>query len=222
MKFSVTPDRFQAQMALLDRLGVQSWLPGGTIDPNAGSPCFITFDDGHKSNLSAASLMRELDLKACFYIVKEFALQDPSYLDESEIKEIAAMGHMVGVHGKTHDWWTKFDDAALTAGLSETRDWLEDLTGQPVVTCSAPGGKTDDRVIRCIRKQIPGLTYIRTSRYGTNREGDTLLNSVAITRSMGLDAFRKTVVYSPARYLAGSVGYGLKEMAKPIYHFFKR
>ena len=38
MKFSVTPDRFQAQMALLDRLGVQSWLPGGTIDPNAGSP----------------------------------------------------------------------------------------------------------------------------------------------------------------------------------------
>ena len=218
MKFSVSPDRFKAQMEALKRLGVQSWLPGGDVKPSSAAPCFITFDDGHRSNLYAAEILRDMGLKGCFYVVKDFALNDAAYLDEAEIKAISDMGHMIGVHGKVHEWWTKFDDRTLSADLLETKSWIEDLTGKPVVTCAAVGGKIDARVIRCIRESIPDMPYIRTIRFGTNREGDTLLKTVAVTKYVHPGAFCKAITCDPLYYVLGSVGYGIKEMVKPVYH----
>ena len=218
MKFSVSPDRFQAQMEALQRLGIRSWLPDGNGTPSSDIPCFITFDDGHKSNLFAAEFMRDLGLKACFYVVKDFALNDPAYLDEAEIKAISEMGHMIGVHGKVHEWWTKFDDKTLAADLQETKSWIEDLTGKAVVTCAAVGGKINSRVIRCIRESIPDMPYIRTIRFGTNRDDATLLNIVPVTKYVQMDAFCKAVTGNPLYYALGKVRYGIKEMVKPVYH----
>lgn len=218
VKFSVSPDRFQAQMEALKRLGIRSWLPDGSVAPASDIPCFITFDDGHKSNLAAAELMRDLGLKGCFYVVKDFALNDPAYLDEAEIKAISDMGHLIGVHGKVHEWWTKFNDKTLAADLQETKTWIEDLTGKAVVTCAAVGGKIDRRVIRCIRESIPDMPYIRTIRFGTNRDDETLLKTVAVTKYVSLDAFCKAVTCNRLYYALGTVGYGVKEMLKPAYH----
>lgn len=221
MKFSVPPDCFRSQMEALKRLGVRSWLPGGNAASSADIPCFITFDDGHKSNLYAAELMRDMGLKGCFYVVKDFALHDPAFLNEAEIKAVSDMGHMIGVHGKVHEWWTKFDDRTLARDLLETKSWIEDLTGKPVVTCAAVGGKIDSRVIRCIRTSIPDMPYIRTIRFGTNREGDTLLNTVAMTKYVHQGAFCKAVTCDPFYYAFGSVRYAAKECVKPVYHLIK-
>lgn len=217
-KFSVSPDCFRSQMVALKRLGIRSWLPGGNAASSPDIPCFITFDDGHKSNLYAAELMRNMGLKGCFYVVKDFALHDPAYMNEAEIKAVSDMGHMIGVHGKVHEWWTKFDDRTLAADLLETKSWLEDLTGKAVVTCAAVGGKINARVIRCIRESIPDMPFIRTIRFGTNRDGDTLLNTVAITKYVHMDAFCKAVTCNPLYYALGTVGYGIKEALKPAYH----
>lgn len=221
MKFSVSPDRFMSQMEALTRLGVRSWLPDGNAVPSAGNHCFITFDDGHKSNLFAAELMRDLGLKGCFYVVKDFALNNPAYLDEAEIKAVSEMGHMIGVHGKVHAWWTESDDRTLAADLLETKSWIEYLTGKAVVTCAAVGGKLNARVIRCIRASIPDMPYIRTIRFGVNRDTDTLLKTVSMTKSVSLDSFCKAVSFDPVYYALGTVGYGVKEMVKPVYHLIK-
>ena len=218
VKFSVSPDCFKAQMKALERLGVQSWLPDGNVATSSAPPCFITFDDGHKSNLYAAELLRDMGLKACFYVVKDFALNDAAYLDEAEIKAVSDMGHMIGVHGKVHEWWTRFDDRTLAADLQETKSWIEDLTGKAVVSCAAVGGKIDGRVIRCIRESIPDMPYIRTIRFGTNQDGDTLLNTVAVTKYVNLDSFCKAVTCNSLYYALGTVRYGVKELVKPVYH----
>lgn len=222
IKFSVSPDAFKAQMEALKRLGVPSFLPGEGGDPSAQvPPCFITFDDGHRSNLYAAELMRDLGLRGCFYVVKDFARNDPAFLDEAQIKAISDMGHLIGVHGKVHEWWTKFDDRTLAADLRETKSWIENLTGKPVITCAAVGGKINARVIRCIRENIPDMPYIRTIRFGTNEEAETLLRTVAVTKYVHLDSFCKAVTRDPAYYAFGAVRYGVKELLKPVYHLIR-
>jgi len=109
----------------------------------------------------------------------------------------------------------------LAADLLETKSWIEDLTGNAVVTCAAVGGKINARVIRCIRESIPDMPFIRTIRFGTNREGDTLLNTVAVTKYVHQGAFCKAVTCDPFYYAFGSIRYAAKECVKPVYHLIK-
>ena len=219
-KCSVRPMAFKEQMNILVKTGVKSYVLGNSISSGTKN-CFITFDDGHGSNLQSARLMSELGLIGYFYLIKDFSLFKPDYLSEKDIKEIASLGHKLGVHGKSHDHWAKMDENRLVSDLKETKDWIEQLTGEPFITCSAPGGVIDKRTIKIIKKEIPELKYIRTSRYGINYENDTVLNSIGVLRNYSIDkvigiarndwwTMRKIMAY-----------YHAKELVKPIYHFFK-
>ena len=221
-KSSVTFANYKAQVEELKRLSVNSWIPGELKETENDKSCFITFDDGHKSNYQAAELLTDNGLRACFYVVQDFTINNKEYLDEEEIKAIAGMGHIIGVHGKVHTWWTRFDNKTLSTNLSDTKKWIEDLTGKAVEHCSAPGGVLNRRVIDCIRENIPDMTYIRSSKFGSNKEKDSLLNCIAINRDYDLNDFRKVVIYNPIHYAVGSVKYDIKEMVKPVYHFTKR
>lgn len=219
-KSSVTSDNFKKQVSELKRLSVNSYIPGETISSH--NSCFITFDDGHKSNYRAAEILKENGLLGCFYVVKDFAYNNHQYLDGDEIRAIADMGHVIGVHGKVHTWWTRFDNYTLAADLLETKKWIEDLTGKAVLHCSAPGGVLNKRVIDCIRNNIPDMAYIRSSKFGSNKDNNTLLNCIAINRDCDMENFRRIVIYNPTHYAIGSIKYNIKEIIKPIYHFVKR
>lgn len=220
-KSSVTPANYKAQIEEIKRKGIRPWMLNASAD-NYADKCFITFDDGHKSNYKAAELLIENGLCGCFYVVKDFALNYKEYLNKNEIKAIANMGNFIGIHGKYHEWWTKYDDKTLSADILEVKHWIEDLTGKAVLTCSAPGGVINNRVIECIRKNIPDMPYIRTSKWGTNTEYDTILNCVAINRNYDIKTFRKVVEYNQVHYVVGRVKYDIKEVIKPLYHFIKR
>lgn len=222
-KSSVTPSSFIEHVKLLKDLHVQSWTLNSVNESNSEClPCFITFDDGHRSNMFAAELLADNGLQGCFYVVKDFAQNNPDYLDEAEIKAIAHMGHLIGVHGKYHEWWTKSDDKTLVSDLKETKVWIEDMIGKPIITCSAVGGVISNGVINCIRANIPDMKYIRTSRWGICDVEDTLLNCIAIDRNCSIDSFRKIVMNDFMFYALGKVKYDVKEIIKPIYHFVKR
>ena len=219
-KCSVKPMAFNEQMKTLVKSGINSFILGNKVSSGTKN-CLITFDDGHGSNLQSARLMCELGLTGYFYLIKDFSLSKPDYLSEKDIKEISSLGHKCGVHGKTHDHWAKMDEKRLVSDLKETKDWIEQLTGEPVVTCSAPGGVIDKRTIDIIKKEIPDLKYIRTSRYGINYENNTVLNSIGVLRDYSLDkvvgiarndwwTMRKIMAY-----------YHAKELVKPLYHFIK-
>lgn len=74
----VTPAQFRRQMQLVKRycsvIGLDELataLDGGPLPPN---PCLITFDDGYRSNLTAAlPVLRELELTATFFIATAYA-----------------------------------------------------------------------------------------------------------------------------------------------------
>ncbi len=222
-KFSVTPQVFEAQMKELVRTGCSSYILDNEIRHSPDKyNCMITFDDGHISNLKAAHLMTDLGLTAYFYLIRDFSLSRSDYLSENDIKEISSLGHKIGVHGKSHDHWARMEEKRLVSDLKETKDWIEQLTGQPVITCSAPGGVIDERTIDIIKREIPELKYIRTSRYGINHGCDTILNSIGVHEDYSLDkvvGIAKNDKWTMFKIMSY---YHTKELLKPMYHFFKK
>lgn len=218
MKWSVTPQSFKNQIALIENMGVKTICVGDKMCDDAVPPCFITFDDGHRSNLKAAEILAEHNMRACFYVVKDYSTCNPNYLNASEIRTISQMGHAIGIHGKYHNWWTRYSDEQLVSDLRETKYWIEDITGIGVNTCSAVGGKIDKRVINCLRTNLPELKYIRTSKWGYNNGDSTLLNSIGITTNLSLQDFKKILILDQFYYNKGGAQYLIKELVKPLYH----
>lgn len=215
-KYWLDKSNFTAQITLLCDLGVQSYL---FDDKNEFSNpyCLITFDDGHKSNLWAAQMLKEKGLKGVFYIVKDFSLNNPDYLSEDDIRKISDMGHLIGVHGKDHEMWRLKDDTTLISELKETKEWVESVTGKDVVTCSAPQGGINTKVIKTIKANIPDLKYIRTSRCGINDNDDKVLNSICIYSDTTLKEFQKIVIPDNRFYLKLNTIYYIKECLKIPY-----
>lgn len=215
-KFYVEPTQFEAQMRALIEAKVGSYILGeeGKNKYN----CLLTFDDGHRSNLNVARIMSEMGLTGYFFLVKDYSLNDPDYLNEDEIKEIASLGHVLGVHGKNHDEWTKLlNNNTLISQLKETKDWIEQLSGKQVNSCSAPGGFVNKRVIDSIRREIPELKYIRTSHYGINQEGDTIINCIGIHHDYSTEKVVRLAMNDSWEMKKILLYYHVKESIKPLY-----
>ena len=221
-KCSVTSENFRKQMDALQKEGIYSYDLSGNNDASDGNYCLLTFDDGHKSNLEAARLLSEIGLKGYFYLIKDYSINDPEYLNEDAIREIAAMGHEIGVHGKDHRHWSKKEPGRLVAELRETKDWIEQLTGKEVITCSAPGGVIDQRTIDYIKSEIPELKYIRTSRYGVNYAGDTVLKSIGVLSNYSSEKVLKIAQCDFLEMGKIMAYYYIKESLKPLYHKIRK
>ncbi len=219
-KFSVEPSQFEKQISSLADAGVESYILGDIVNPRKHK-CLLTFDDGHVSNLQAARMLSELGFVGYFYLIKDYSLEREDYLSERDIKEISSLGHILGVHGKNHDQWAKMPEDMVISHLRETKDWIEQLTGKVVCTCSAPGGVIDNRTIDLIKREIPELKYIRTSRYGVNHEDDTVLNAVGVRRDYSEDKVLRLALNNEWEMKKVMTYYHIKEFLKPFYHMVK-
>lgn len=216
-KFGVQEADFVRQMDFL--------VGGGyaTIDLNAPQTfegekrVLITFDDGHKTNFRAAQLLRERGLTATFYVLKDESLGDPDYLNAEQISEISKMGHVIGIHGLNHDWWTKHPIDKLIQEMREVSSWIEDITGKKVVSASAPGGKVTAEIAGQIRAELPGIKYIRSSVPGYNGDHqDELLRSTAILSNTTVKEFERILKIDCLDCLKRRAVYELKEVVKRI------
>lgn len=221
-KYYVPIDAFREQVRLIKRLQMRSaeLKPDGEVSKCAR--VLITFDDGHKSNLEAARILKEHNLKGYFFIVKDYSLHDRDYLTESQIKEIGDMGHVLAVHGKDHGWWTMKSDEQLVSELTETRLWLEKITGKPVDACAPPGGVIDERVFECIERRMPEFRYIRTVEVGMAAAGERILKTVPIHTGTGLWQFGKILTLNRPFYSYLRMVYRLKAMLRPAYNALKK
>lgn len=193
-KYYVEPSMFRRHMEYLKANGYHALRLDECKSEKYDKPILITFDDGHVSNFSAAEFMVENGMKGVFYIIKDLSMNGaPDYLTPNQIKRLTGMGHEIGVHGRTHDAWTSMSRERLVKDLSETQRWIEEITGRPCVGCSAPGGLVGKREIAIIRKELPSIQYIRTSRPWWNGFGSIVLNSVPCKLSSSFDDFVNAV-----------------------------
>jgi peptidoglycan/xylan/chitin deacetylase (PgdA/CDA1 family) len=153
--------------AQLDRLQTDGWhtLSAAALN-HAGARNFrqrqilLTFDDGHESDLLAATALAARGFTATFFI-PWVNIGRPHYLDRRSVKQLSRDGFRIGSHGLTHCRLDSVGAERLRQELTESKARLEDLVGLPVIDLAVPFGSYDQRVIEAALRA--GYAAIMTS-----------------------------------------------------------
>lgn len=146
-RLSVSPEDFQAQM---DWLYSNHYHPV-TFDqvrlyfagqqPLPARPVVITLDDGYKDlYTNAFPILAAHGFSAVAYIVSGF-VDWPQYVSKAEILQMDRAGIEIASHTVHHPNLARMGGGSLAAELSQSKRWLEDLVGHPVVDFAYPSGK---------------------------------------------------------------------------------
>jgi peptidoglycan/xylan/chitin deacetylase (PgdA/CDA1 family) len=115
----------------------------------------MTFDDGFVNFFTHTLPIRERHgvLVSMFCVAGYLgrsslwdALPKQSHLTVAQIKEISMLGHEIGSHTLSHTNLMLLSDKGLATELSESKKFLEDITGKPVISLSFTFGRVNRRV----------------------------------------------------------------------------
>ncbi|MDH7784648.1 peptidoglycan/xylan/chitin deacetylase (PgdA/CDA1 family) [Ochrobactrum sp. 19YEA23] len=174
---TVHPDRFRSQMTWLKRLGYQGlsfkdalpYIYGG----KKGKVAVITFDDGFENVFrNALPVLQELGFTATNYFVANqiggFNLWDQKIgvarancMSTAEMREWAALGHEVGSHTLDHINLREASDAEAEIQIRQSREKIEDLLGQEVISFAYPYGGENARTRKIVEQA--GYKYATTT-----------------------------------------------------------
>jgi peptidoglycan/xylan/chitin deacetylase (PgdA/CDA1 family) len=182
-KLSVSPEDFMAQMDWLAANGfhtvdfsdVRAYFAGARALPS--KPVVITFDDGYQDLYSTAfPILATHRFKAVAYIVSSFVGQ-PRYVSKDQILEMDRGGIQIASHTVNHPNLAGSSFGSTMYQLVESKRWLEQLTGHPVVDFAYPSGKYSSQVIAAlalagyesaVTEQV-ALTHSLSDRYTWTR-----------------------------------------------------
>ncbi len=130
--------------------------------PEGARGVALTFDDGPHPTFTR-SVLEELDragAKATFFVIGEKVARQPELL-----KEMAARGHLVGVHGDVHDRAFSFRSMRrVRDDLARAVDAVARATGERPRFYRPPVGQTNPRIARAAKEL--GLTIVGWSLRG--------------------------------------------------------
>lgn len=190
---------------------LDSWVAFSTAQPlldtilansrQTGVPLHVTSDDAFRSDYELLlPWLVDNRVKATFFVPTAF-LDRPGRLTTGQLREMAALGIRIGVHGVRHLDWTGVGEAEFLNDVRDGRDRLQQTLGLAVDTVAPPYGRYDRRVlallvsdgyreIHCCR---PGLALITETLKPRNMIKQGAIASVLATsrRAAGMrDAAR--------------------------------
>ena len=120
------------------------WYQGEPIKEN---PVVLSFDDGFCNMYKI--VMPELvkrDMVATFFL-HTAAIGSEKHLEEEMIREMVGNGMEIGCHSDSHASLTELDKEGLEKELLNSKQLLEDITGQEVSFFCYPFGKYNSSII---------------------------------------------------------------------------
>jgi peptidoglycan/xylan/chitin deacetylase (PgdA/CDA1 family) len=197
LHYVVTSEQLTKQFQSLVAAGFEGVSVSRALDSNHSNPkaVVITFDDGCETDLLIAGpLLNRLGFKATFYVVSGF-LNKPGYLSNSQLRELAGLGHEIGSHSISHRYLRQLDNSELRSEIQDSKTQLEQILGQPVEHFSCPGGRWDARVSPLA--VTAGYRSVSTSEIGLNNKGTDPY------RLKRLAVFRETSAESLVELMSG-------------------
>jgi peptidoglycan/xylan/chitin deacetylase (PgdA/CDA1 family) len=194
-RYSFSLEEFKAHLAAIQE---SVGRPPSAVDRPESKGFALTFDDGDAGWLAAAEMLLERRWRA-FFFVTTCAIGKPGKLTRSDLRSLAAMGHVIGSHSVDHpSRISSKADAYILDQWARSKAELEDILGKEVATASVPGGFYSAKVARAA--ETAGLLRLFTSE-PVARSWDVgrcrVLGRFTLTRGM---SGRKV-----ARLAAGSV-----------------
>lgn len=165
----------------------------------AARACDFTFDDGNASDVEAARRLHAAGLTGRFFILAG-RIDAPGYLSREEVREIAALGMEIGIHGRDHIDWRQTDAASLRREIDDSRTEIGELVGGAIDTLAIPYGLYNKRVWTYLAAS--SFKRIYTSDRGLARPGDRFVRRNPVMRMhriADIDAIVRDAVSIPAR-----------------------
>jgi peptidoglycan/xylan/chitin deacetylase (PgdA/CDA1 family) len=155
-KLSVSPQDFATQMDWLavnryhpiDFNDVRAYFAGAA--PLPSKPVVITFDDGYTDLYTAAfPVLSSHRFKAVAYIVSSFVGQS-RYVTKEQILEMDRGGIQIASHTVDHPNLARSSFGSTMYQLVESKRWLEQLVGHPVIDFAYPSGRASAQVVSAL------------------------------------------------------------------------
>ena len=216
-EFARQMDDLRAAGAVTPSLdSVVAWLDrGGEGCPFPAKSVILTFDlDGDSRHLHRALPYLQRNGFQAVFFVPLMALDHPPGVSTAELQGIAAAGMTIGSHSEHHFDMRQEHPDSMVASLRRTRDRLGAITGQPILSVSAPGGRYNDRVIQGVRDA--GFTSFFTSDpcYVRPRDTAAKLCRIEIRGDLGMTALE--AVSRPWAVARQAADWGIKRRIESV------
>lgn len=190
--YSLSVERFMQHLDVLATMKTVALLPI-VISQNKQSTA-VTFDDGYADNLYvAAPLLVSRNIPFTVFTVASFIQKkQKGFLSPNELKELSKIpGAKIGSHGLTHCNLTLCSNQMLRSELKDSKHYIEDLIGMPVMEFSYPYGMLDMRVRDAVEEA--GYLAAVCSRFDINRANQDvfMMNRCEIISSDGPRTFQQ-------------------------------
>jgi peptidoglycan/xylan/chitin deacetylase (PgdA/CDA1 family) len=168
--YLISSTSFRAQIEVISQWARNNRIPFVPLEAEPQPGIAVTFDDGYRSTLAiAAPLLAQHGIPFHVFATRAYCQSgDASYLNETDLRELAALPDVViGAHGTTHTRLAHMPPDVLHRELLDAKDWLQQVIQRPVDSLSYPHGSftpaTTEAVQRC------GYSYACSSQPGTFR-----------------------------------------------------
>jgi peptidoglycan/xylan/chitin deacetylase (PgdA/CDA1 family) len=152
-QYYILANKFEEQMRLLRDWGyttissellVKAIKEGADLPPR---PVLITFDDGNLDTyMTAFPIMQKYDFTGVVYIVGHY-MGAPEFMNADQIKDLARAGWEVGSHSMSHLDLNSLSLEQQRFEIFDSRSYLENELGLPVLTFSYPFGVSNGPII---------------------------------------------------------------------------
>tara|TARA_R110002050_G_scaffold9504_1_gene32890 strand:+ start:32240 stop:32992 length:753 start_codon:yes stop_codon:yes gene_type:complete len=150
----VTPENFRRHLAYLQQRGYQFLTMSEMIsgDYDSVPRVALTFDDGFKDNYTEMfPILKEFGAKATIYLCPDMPNIDK--LTDKQIQEMQASGSIeFGAHTMTHINLSQVSDEIAIYEITESKKYVEKITGKACPSFAYPFGRLNDRVAEFVEK----------------------------------------------------------------------
>jgi peptidoglycan/xylan/chitin deacetylase (PgdA/CDA1 family) len=181
--YTVAGAQFARQLELLQARGgeclpVEDLLRATTVPENK---FVLSFDDGTADHYEVVlPLLRARRWQGIFFIPTA-KLNQPGYLTNDRVQELAAAGHAIGFHSHEHRRLDLLPDEEIRRQIALSQKIVGDIIGARPLLFVPPGGFVDDRIRKAARDS--GVRLMRTMRWGYNKKLDLMaLETLPINR----------------------------------------
>lgn len=137
-------------------------------------PILLTFDDGYRDFYTYAyPILKKYNAAGTQYIITSF-LNHPNHLTTDQVKEIATDNLVeIGSHTVSHDWLKEKSPEEVRFQITDSRRFLEQVTGRKIVSFAYPYGAFDLSATQVVGNSgyttavstVPGINQSTENRY---------------------------------------------------------
>jgi peptidoglycan/xylan/chitin deacetylase (PgdA/CDA1 family) len=151
----------------------------------------INFDDGWTSqHTNALPILEAANLSASFYIITQ-VLGKGGYMTESQVRDIAARGHDIGAHTRTHPHLPQISREQMEDEIVGSKSDLEAM-GISIATFAYPYGEFNDDAEEIVRSNFRGARIVQEG-LNTRSTDAYLLRTESLERTTSIEQIRQWV-----------------------------